>query len=116
MLSGISFVLNLGLTIVLHEVIGWAEEAAYATSLGVVLVVNFILCRTFVFNAAAGSLRRQALGYLGGTIIFRSLEYVCFLGIHSGFDVDYRLTVIAVSVVAMVVKFFVYRVLFNGKA
>ncbi|MEM1010729.1 MAG: GtrA family protein [Planctomycetota bacterium] len=109
LISGVSFFLLLGLTILLTEVFGLPEEASYAIGIVVVMASNFLFCRYYIFEAGSESFFKQLGGFLAGTIVFRPLEYLTFLGLHTGLGLDYRLTVAVVSVGALVAKFFTYK-------
>ena len=54
--SAVSFGMNLGLAVVLHEIVGLSEELAYAISLAVAFVTSFLLMRYYVYpGGAAGA-------------------------------------------------------------
>ena len=55
-LSCASFVINFGLTVVLHEWGHMSEEAAFAMALAVVLVMNFLLMRWYVYETKTGAI------------------------------------------------------------
>ncbi len=109
LISGVSFFLLLGLTIFLTEIVKLPEEASYGIGIVVVMVTNFLFCRYYIFEAQDQPFLKQLGGFLAGTIVFRPLEYLAFLGLHTGLGVDYRLTVGIVSVAALVAKFFAYK-------
>ena len=116
-LSCASFVTNFGLTVVLHEWGQMSTEAAFAISLAVVLVMNFLLMRWYVYerNTNAGAVWQQFGLYLGSAVVFRATEYGSFLLWHTWYGSDYRLVVVGVSVISSAVKFFYYRLLFGRR-
>ena len=60
-LSGLSFGMNLGLTVLFHEVLNLSQEASLATAMVLVSVMNFIGCRYFVFETSDAGLAKQRL-------------------------------------------------------
>jgi putative flippase GtrA len=114
-LSCISFVINFGLTVVLHEWGQMSEEAAFAVALAVVLVMNFLLMRWYVYETKAGAIWQQFGLYLCSAIVFRATEYGAFLLWHTWYGSDYRLVVVGISVISSGVKFFYYRFLFGWR-
>lgn len=115
-ISCLSFAVNLGLTIVLHEVLRVPEEAAVACALVVVFLMNFVAMRSYIYRASRGALWRQFLAYSGSALLFRLVEYGAFLAGHTWLRWDYRLVVFLVTLVAAVVKFLYYRVLFERRS
>jgi len=109
MLSGLSFVANISITVLLHEGAGFPEELAFAIALVVVFVMNFLGCRLFVFNAQEGDPKRQFAMFLSSSVIFRLGEYLAFLLIHTLLGLYYIATIIAIKLFFTVIKFFFYR-------
>jgi GtrA-like protein len=115
-LSCASFVINFGLTVVLHE---WGQvpaEAAFAVSLAVVLVMNFLLMRWYVYETKAGAIWQKFSLYFCSAIVFRATEYGAFLLWHTWYGSDYRLALVSISVISSGVKFFYYRILFGWRS
>jgi putative flippase GtrA len=113
----ISFVVNLGVTIGLHEGIGTRPELAYGVALITVFLMNFIFFRYYVFVQEHPSpIGQQFLIYAGSAIGFRLMEYASFFIIHSLFGLYYVTTVILVQGVAFIVKFFFYGKVFHGRS
>ena len=108
-MSGFSFLLNLGLTILLHEVFRLPTELAYAIALLNALVTNFLMMRWYVFSNSGQPLVRQASGFVAASMLFRGLEYLAFLLLHTILGVAYILAIVFVMGVAFVAKFFFYR-------
>jgi putative flippase GtrA len=107
--SGMSFVINLGLTALLHEVFGVAEEAAYAVALITVFLTNFVMFRYYVYGRTVGAAHRQLLAYTLSAIGFRGGEYLSFLLVHTVLGVYYLAAIILVQSVSAITKFFYYR-------
>jgi len=108
-MSGFSFLLNLGLTILLHQVFHFSAELAYAIALLSVLVTNFVVMRWYVFSGSGQPLARQAVGFLAASTFFRGMEYLAFLLLHSVLTLNYVVAIVLVMGLAFVVKFFFYR-------
>ncbi len=103
------FALNLGTTAFVHEVLAAPEELAYATALVLVFTVNFFVSRHYVYEAADGDARGQAVRFLASQGVIRILEYGTFLGLHTGLGFQYLWTVFSIQVGAFLVKFTVFR-------
>ena len=115
-ISVLSFVLNLGLTVLLHEVFFINAEAAYAVALFSVFVMNFIAMRRYIFAADKQPVSRQFLAYSASAVGFRLTEYIVFIASHTLLGLDYRLLIISISSMATIAKFFYYRLLFSSRA
>ena len=100
--------IHLGLTCLLHELLSVPEKIAVATAYVVVLVVNFVLKRFYVFKAKDGRARRQLLLYTVSSVVFRGLEYSAFLLLFDLFNIQYLIANASVLVVSFVIKFFYY--------
>ncbi len=109
LLGLVSFTLNLGLSALLHELLGVSEELSFGVSLMVVFVVNFLACRYLIFDAAGGNLARQLIAFTLSSLAFRGMEYVAFLLLHSLVGVHYLIAITAVLGVSMIGKFLFYR-------
>ena len=96
---------NLGLTVLLHELLHVAEELAYAVALILVFSMNFLLSRHVVFSSASGNSVRQAVLFGISTLLFRSLEYLLFLFFHAALGLWYVGVIIGVSLPMMLIKF-----------
>lgn len=113
--TGASFIVNLGLTIGLHEGLGVKPEMAYAIALITVFFMNFIFFRYYVFvQETPAPVGRQFAAYTGSAIGFRLAEYAGFVIIHSLLGLHYIATVILVQGIAFVIKFFFYGKLFQS--
>ena len=110
LITGLSFVINLGLTVFLTEVIIFPEEASYAVALVTVFLINFFFMRYYIYVSHEGSAKRQFMFYMLSVIGFRGLEYISFLMIHTWLSVQYTLAIIEIHVCSAIVKFFYYKV------
>ena len=114
-LGCVSFVTNLGLTLALHEWGQVSEEAAFAIGLAVVLVLNFVVMRWYIYEAQTGTISQQFGLYLCSAGAFRAAEYGAFLVWHTWWGSDYRLAMVGIMVISAGLKFFYYRVLFERR-
>jgi putative flippase GtrA len=112
-ISCVSFLLNFGLTLVLHERGGVSEEIAFATAVTVVFITNFFALRYYIYGENLEGFWRQLLVYSSSALAFRAAEYAGFLVCHTWLGGDYRLVVIGLTVLSSGVKFFYYRVFFD---
>ena len=104
-----SLVVNLGLTIGLHEGVGIHPAAAYAVALVTVFLMNFVLFRYYVFvQSEPRPIASQFVVYATSAIGFRLTEYLSFVLLHSILGVHYVVTIFVVQGISFVVKFFFY--------
>lgn len=108
-LGAVGFGLNIGVTAILAEVLGAAEELAFAVALAVVFVFSFLTSRYLIFaGAARGDPRRQLVKFAVSSAAFRGAEYLGFLLLHTVIGVDYLLVIPAVLGVSFLTKFVAY--------
>ena len=103
------FSVALGLTAFQHEVLGFSEELAFGITLVVVLVIGFLANRHLVFDAAEGDIRRQGAHYAVASLVFRALQYLSFLALHTWLGMAYPWAVTIVLWSWFFIKFFYYR-------
>jgi len=108
-LGGIGFVVNFGLTALLHEVAQLSAELAFAIALVVVFFGNFLSCRYLVFDDTAGDFKRQLLHYALASFGFRFAQWVSFLALHTWLGLPYLLAVAIVLASWFLIKFSFYR-------
>ncbi|MBB6430980.1 GtrA family protein [Algisphaera agarilytica] len=115
--TGLSFVVNLGLTALLHEAFGVREATSYAVALVTVFVMNFLLFRYYVFDGRTDQPGKQLATFAGTSVVFRVSEWFVFRLLHEKLGVYYLLAIILVQGTTFVIKYFVYGGwLFNRKA
>lgn len=107
-LGGMTFLLYVGLTALLHEVWELPETAAFAIAIAIVYVLNFFLARHFVYDSSGG-IGTQATRFLFVSLAARACEYAAFAVLHVWLGLYYLLSIVLVTAVSVVVKFFVYR-------
>ena len=108
-LSGLSFGMNLGLTVLFHEVLNLSQEASLATAMVLVSVMNFIGCRYFVFETSDAGLAKQLVMFYASWLPFRGLEYLLFLVLHTWLNMNYVAAVVLVQLIAFMSKFLYFR-------
>jgi len=106
--TALLFATNLGLTVLLHELLGLSERLAFAIALATAFGLGFLLMRHFIYRAASGSLTRQFLLYAPSAAAFRGAEYLTFLLLSTFTSLDYRLLVVLVLGTTFISKFFYY--------
>ena len=87
------FAIALGLTALQHEVLGFSEELAFGITLVVVLVVGFLANRHLVFDASGGDVRHQSAHYAVASLVFRALQYLSFLVLHTWLGMAYPVAI-----------------------
>ena len=112
-----SFVVNLGMTVGLHEWLSVDPSVAYAVALLTVFLMNFVFFRYYVFSHPEPlPIRSQFMAYAGSAVGFRLAEYLCFLLVHIVFGVHYVVTIIAVQGASFIAKYFFYGAfVFRGR-
>jgi putative flippase GtrA len=109
--SGTSAAVTVGLPVLLHEFGGAREQVAVAISQGCVLLINFVMIRTFVFRSRRAR-GRDLSYYLASAVAFRGLEYGLFLLLFEAAGLFYVVALVATLGISTVVKFVWYRLLF----
>jgi putative flippase GtrA len=114
-LSGVSFLTNVGLTVLLKEKVGLAPEAALAIAIVVVFCMNFLACRYIVFEARAQDFRRQLVLFAMASGGFRGTEYVAFVVCHRLLGIHYVVALVGILMLSVMAKFLFYQhVIFPG--
>lgn len=111
--SGLSFLITMGLPILLVERASIAPEYAAAAGLITAFLVNFVTLRKFVYQSG-GDWRVQGVRFLVFSAIFRGSEYLIFLILYRLLGVPYVLALGVVLAASFIVKYITYdRLLFN---
>jgi putative flippase GtrA len=113
--SCVSFLINFGLTLALHEWGQLPEEGAFAVALAVVLILNFVCMRWYIYEGQSGTILQQFGLYLCSAWAFRAAEYGAFLVWHTWWGSDYRVAVVGIMIISAGVKFFYNRLLFEWR-
>lgn len=116
LLSGSSFLINVGLTVGLSELAHLREEFSFLIALVTVFLANFLGMRYWVYGDTTQRLGflAQLVCFLPSTLGFRGLEYAAFLLLHTLLGLHYVLAVLIVLVVGSLSKFFFYRITIFG--
>lgn len=104
----VSFPLGIGISAFCHEILGWRQEIAVATAIGVLILLNFALSRIYIFRSIE-SARSQLLRFVAVALTMRGAEYVLFLLLLRMMHVPYLLAMAASMVVSLGIKFIIYR-------
>jgi putative flippase GtrA len=112
--TGFSAALSFGLPVLLHEWFGIDEAGAVAIGFATAYAGNIWLLRNFVFRSI-GDWRSETLRFVGWNAFARLLEYGAFYLLFGALGLDYRVALLAVLSVSAVLKFFLYRWVFNGR-
>jgi putative flippase GtrA len=107
--GGISFAINIGLTAFLHELLGIVEEIAFSIALAVAFTFNFVGCKYYVFSENTGDSRKQLIAYFFSSLLFRGIEYLGFILLHTLMGVQYLAAVFLVLVFSFFAKFTFYK-------
>jgi putative flippase GtrA len=116
-LGGVSFAVNVGLTVLLTEKLHLPPEVSFAIAIVVVFTMNFLACRYFVFDSRSQDFRQQLLRFAMTSGGFRGSEWLALLVCHRLLGIEnYGMAIVAILIVSTIVKFFVYqRVVFTGR-
>lgn len=108
----IATTVSAGLSILLpalfHEWFSVPEERSVAISLVIVLFVNFLTLRLFVFRSTGRSLH-QFLMFASSSVAFRVAEYLMFLGAFRMLGLNYIYALLLALGISFVGKFFFQR-------
>jgi putative flippase GtrA len=110
LLGALSLIVNLAVTTGLHELLGAAEETAFAVALATVLAMNFALCRYFVFERASeGDAGRQLSLFVISSLGFRGVELLAFFVVHTFLGVQYVVAILSILATSVLVKYLFFR-------
>jgi len=107
-MGGVGFILNLAVTVTLHEGLGASEELAFAVALAAVFCFSFITGRYVIFAGAAGDPKRQLVKFAVSSAAFRGAEYLGFLILHTLLATPYLIAAVVTLGASFFVKFFFY--------
>lgn len=107
LVGGLSFALDLGLLILLHEGFGvdlWiATPIAFLSS----LVFNFLIQRSFTFKSTRG--RGSSMIRYGVLVIFNTLMTDVIVNLFHNLDLTYTAGKVVATALTMVWNFFLYK-------
>lgn len=108
--GGIGFLINVGGVYILEQHFSWRAERAFALTLTLAYVCNFVLARYYVFSSRS-NVYRQVVLFLLVSLLFRGGEYFGFAAIHSAYPMPGAAIAMLVLGVSTIIKFTVYRFL-----
>lgn len=109
LLSAMSFVLNLGVTVVMTEAAGLPSFVSVALAMVTTTAANFLVLRFFVFPDAEQRWFKQFVGFATSIAGFRLAEYLAFIALHAGLGWHYLPVYASILVVSLVGKFLLLR-------
>ena len=89
--------------------LGWDSERAYAAALLAVFMITFWVYRYFTYASIRVSAERQFLLYVAATGLFWLMEFYGFVWAAPRFDLDYKLTVLILTLASMLIKSLVLK-------
>jgi len=107
-ISLISFGLTLGLAEALR-LLPIGPEAAFALTLAVMLGLNFLACRMWIFQHDGKSVMMQFAQFVASIFGFRLVEYCGFIVLHNLLGLRYLWAIAAVLSASSVCKFLFFR-------
>jgi putative flippase GtrA len=110
-----SLAIAVSLNLFLLKTLGWPGPLAYALVLTVQVVVNFILCVTFVFERdVQRSIVGQFLAYVSGSLLARTTEWIVYVGLTEWGGIPYLVAQLLNAVVFTLIKFSFVRRTIEG--
>ncbi|MFN3167338.1 MAG: GtrA family protein [Phycisphaeraceae bacterium] len=109
LLSGLSFLVNLSMTALLHEWAGLSGLVAVPIAMACVTVMNFAALRWFVFGHDGRGVGHQFAGFVASIAGFRLAEYAAFALLHGVFGSPYLITYATILVASLIGKFTLLR-------
>ena len=102
-ISSLSFILNNLFNYIFIELFQFKEYLSTAITYIILLILNFFLCKFYVFNVKTKSL--NFLNFFSIVGSFRFLEYISFLIIYNFFELHYLVIINTVSIIFLFTKF-----------
>ncbi|MBB3353323.1 hypothetical protein CO660_31570 [Rhizobium sp. L9] len=104
-----SAAISFGLPVALHEIVGLADTSSVGIGLICAFALNFVSIRLFVFRSD-GVIKRQLIGFLISTGLFRLAEFWGFL-LLTKLGTNYAVALIITLVCSFAAKFAVQKYL-----
>ena len=108
-LSGFSFVVNFGTTVLLHEVIGLRAQYAFAIALVLAVFTSFLGMRYFVLPGQHQGIIRQFGVFIASCVGFRVLEYLAFYTLNVQCGLPYKPVLFSTLVLSLAIKYPFYK-------
>jgi len=111
-----AFLIAIPLNWVLVKRQGWNSAAAYALVLVIQVIINFFMCRWFVFREnKAVSLRIQFCQFVSGILFFRLADWALYTVLVSGLGLYFLAVQAANTIIFAVMKYNFSRRVMEGK-
>jgi|GEM_PF-1875988 len=112
-LSAVSLVGNLGLTALLHEMLGVSTWLSVPVAMTCMTLFNFFTLRVFIFDTHSSPWYLQLSGFVASIAGFRAMEYVAFLFLNCLLMIPYLPAYVGILLISAICKFlFMRQVLF----
>lgn len=108
-LSGLSFAMNMGVTVFLHEMMRVPPEIAFAVALTAAVITSFLGMRYYVCPSQRQNIVRQFVLFVVSSSGFRVLEYAAFFALHVGIGFPYRPVMVTTLFASLAVKYPYYK-------
>ena len=108
-LSAVSFTGYLGLTALMHEVIGISSFIAVPIAMGCMTAFNFFTLKLAVFPKTEQHWFKQFLGFVSSIAGFRVLEYAAFVVLHGLMLLPYLPVYASILAISAICKFLFLR-------
>jgi putative flippase GtrA len=110
----LSIGLNYLFTIGFHTILGLSEELSFALSLALLIIINFVVNRLFVFRASGDASAAQFGKFAISSVGFRFSEWLLFVALVN-LGIDYRFALFITCVISFFAKFWFFRLFVFGK-
>ena len=111
--SGLSFILTLGFSYLFVNLFAFEEHIGVALTQATMMVVNFIVIRSFVFQSQGGVIS-QFFKFITSSLIFRAAEYGLFLLLFTVLPLSYLVSLSIALVLSFALKYITQRqLIFN---
>ncbi|MFC8304089.1 GtrA family protein [Specibacter sp. NPDC057265] len=107
LVGGLSFAIDLGLLVLLHE--GFAVDLWIATPIAFLssLVFNFLAQRSFTFESTRG--RGSSMIRYGALVVFNTFMTDVIVNLFHNLDLTYTVGKIVATALTMIWNFFLYK-------
>ncbi len=101
---------GLAVSAFLHEIVGLEQRLATAGAVGVMLILGFVLGRSFIFRSQ-GRIGRELPRFAVVSLTMRGAEYLVFLLLFGTLHIYYLLAMTIAVGISFTFKFVLYRTL-----
>ena len=108
--SGLSFFLNNSINFILIEIIFINIKVSSLISYTILFFLNYYIFKKYIFIKKFGANKTLSLFvYIKLNIILRSCEYFSFINLIDIYEINYLITLNAVSLLFTLIKYFTLR-------